>query len=390
MQSPAVEREPQSFDRVVSSMCTEPHPAAREAAERFLATNPGDPATYETVAELERTVVADLARLAEHPAFAAGSDGDHATADRYGYVTSGGTEANIQAVRAARERHRRDGDTRDRDEAGNHRSGEPNVVVPASAHFSFQKAASVLDVELREVPTHPIDGDPEQAGRVDLDALRAAVDEETALVVAVAGSTAYGRVDPVPDVAAVAGTVDAAVHVDAAWGGFYLPFTDHDWSFADAPVDTITIDPHKLGQAAVPAGGLISREPATLDSLAVATPYLETHAQATLTGTRSGAGVASARAAFDALYPDGYRAAQERATELAAWLASELTQRGYTVRPRDLPVVAVDLPESLVAQLREAGWRLSPTAAGEARVVCMPHVTRESLTALLADLDRLR
>lgn len=364
-------------------MCTEPHPAAREAAERFLATNPGDPATYETVAELEREVVADLARLAEHPAVddAEGAPTERVTDDTdtvesaYGYVTSGGTEANIQAVRAAREQTD---------------ANDPNVVVPASAHFSFQKAAAVLDVELREVPTHPVDGNPEQAGRVDLDALTAAVDEETAAVVAVAGSTEYGRVDPVPAVADAAQTVDAAVHVDAAWGGFALPFTDHDWSFADAPVDTITIDPHKLGQAAVPAGGLLAREPATLDSLAVDTPYLETHAQATLTGTRSGAGVASARAAFDALYPDGYRAAHERATELAAWLDTELRQRGYEVRPRDLPIVAVALPESLLAALREAGWKLSPTAAGEARVVCMPHVDRSALEAFLTDLDRLR
>ncbi|ERH12201.1 MAG: hypothetical protein J07HB67_01215 [halophilic archaeon J07HB67] len=100
--------------------------------------------------------------------------------------------------------------------------------------------------------------------------------------------------------------------------------------------------------------------------------------------------MASARAALDALYPDGYRDAHERADELAAWLGAELDGRGYTVRPRDLPVVAVDLPESLVSRLREAGWRLSPTAAGEARIVCMPHVTRESLTGLVADLDRLR
>ena len=381
MQPPVADRRPQSFDRVLSSMCTEPHPAAREAAERFLATNPGDPATYETVAELEREVVADLARLAEHPAVddtegtLTGDDATDTVESAYGYVTSGGTEANIQAVRAARELTD---------------ASDPSVVVPTSAHFSFQKAAAVLGVELREVPTHPVDGDPEQAGRVDLAALEAAVDEETAAVVAVAGSTAYGRVDPVPAVAEIAETVDAAVHVDAAWGGFALPFTDHDWSFADAPVDTITIDPHKLGQAAVPAGGLLARDPATLDSLAVDTPYLETHAQATLTGTRSGAGVASARAAFDALYPAGYRAAHERAGKLAAWLDTELRERGYTVRPRDLPIVAVALPESLLAALREAGWKLSPTAAGEARVVCMPHVDRSALEAFLADLDRLR
>ena len=42
--------QPQDFDRVLSSMCTDPHPVAREAANRFLATNPGDPATYQRVA----------------------------------------------------------------------------------------------------------------------------------------------------------------------------------------------------------------------------------------------------------------------------------------------------------------------------------------------------
>ena len=61
MQQP--EPEPQSFDRVLSSMCTEPHPAARAAAERFLATNPGDPATYETVAAAEARAVERLAAL---------------------------------------------------------------------------------------------------------------------------------------------------------------------------------------------------------------------------------------------------------------------------------------------------------------------------------------
>lgn len=38
-------------------MCTEPHPAAREAAERFLAANPSDPGTYEAVAELDDCAV---------------------------------------------------------------------------------------------------------------------------------------------------------------------------------------------------------------------------------------------------------------------------------------------------------------------------------------------
>ncbi|TKX57413.1 tyrosine decarboxylase MfnA [Halorubrum sp. SS7] len=358
------EPEPQSFDRVLSSMCTEPHPDARAAAERFLATNPGDPATYESVAELEARAVAGLATLADHPT----------PADAAGYVTSGGTEANIQAVRSARNRHR---------EAAGGGAGAVNVVAPESAHFSFTKAAALLDVELRTVP---LDG----AHRADTDAVAAAVDDATALVVGVAGSTEYGRVDPIPELAAIAGEAGARLHVDAAWGGFVLPFTDRGWSFADAPVDTLTIDPHKFGQAPVPAGGLLAREDAALDALAVDTPYLETRSQATLTGTRSGAGVAGAVAAMDALWPDGYREAAERAADNADWLAEGLADRGYDVVEPELPLVAADVPEPTFAALRDAGWKVSRTGAGELRVVCMPHVTRSTLRAFLDDLDRIR
>ena len=350
--------EPQSFDRVLSSMCTEPHPAAREAAERFLDSNPGDPATYEAVASLEDRAVEMLATLTEHPT----------PTDATGYVTSGGTEANIQAVRSARNRHD---------------ATEVNVVVPESGHFSFRKAAALLDVELRTVPV----GDDY---RVRTDAVAAAVDSETALVVGVAGSTEFGRVDPIPELGKIAREAGARMHVDAAWGGFVLPFTDRSWSFGDAAVDTLTIDPHKFGQAPVPAGGLLTRDAAALDALAVDTPYLETRSQATLTGTRSGAGVAGAVAAMEALWPDGYRDAAARASDNADWLADALADRGYDVVEPELPLVAAAVPEKKFDALREAGWKVSRTSDGELRIVCMPHVTRETLRAFLADLDQIR
>jgi tyrosine decarboxylase/aspartate 1-decarboxylase len=346
--------EPQDFERVLSSMCTEPHPAARRAAERFLATNPGDPETYRGVADLEDEVVAGLGELV-------GLD------DPAGYVATGGTEANVQAVRAARELV----------EAEN-----PNVVAPESAHFSFPKAADVLGVELRLAPLT-------EDYRADPAAMRAVADGDTVLVVGVAGTTEYGRVDPIPELGELAAEVGARLHVDAAWGGFLLPFTDHEWNFAHAPVDTLTIDPHKHGMAAIPSGGFLAREAETLESLAVETPYLESRSQATLTGTRSGAGVASAYAALDALWPDGYEAEYERATADAAWFAAELDERGYDPVEPELPLVSVDLPDREFRALREDGWRISRTAAGELRVVCMPHVERGTLRSFLGDLDAL-
>jgi tyrosine decarboxylase/aspartate 1-decarboxylase len=342
---------PQDFDRVLTSMCTEPHPEARRAAERFLATNPGDPGTYATVSELEDRAIEMLGTVTGLP-------------EPAGYITSGGTEANIQAVRIARNR----ADT-----------GDPNVVAPASAHFSFRKAAEVLGVELRTAPT--VDH------RADIEATKRLVDTDTVAVVGVAGSTEYGAVDPIPALAEVAADAGALCHVDAAWGGFYLPFTDHAWQFAHADIDTMTIDPHKAGRAAVPAGGLLARNRSLFDELAIDTPYLESASQVTLTGTRSGAGVASAVAAMEALWPAGYREQYDRAMANAEWVADALAVRGHEVFGPELPLVAANLSVPMTDELRDRGWRVSKTGADELRIVCMPHVTRSMLRSFVADLD---
>lgn len=346
-----MDRSPQSFETVLSSMCTPPHPHARRAAERFLATNPGDPGTFPAVAELESQAVSYLGEMT-------------GLSDPSGYIASGGTEANIQAVHMARSLAETD---------------TPNVVIPSSAHFSFHKAASLLDIELRVVST--------ETYLADVDAIAEAVDTDTALVVGVAGTTEYGRVDPIPALCDVASDVGARVHVDAAWGGFVLPFTDHQWHFDHAPIDSLTIDPHKLGQAAIPAGGLLVRTTDDLASLAVDTPYLHSDRQRTLLGTRSGAGVASTVAALKALWPEGYREEYERASELAQWFASELERRDIELVDPVLPIVSFDLPASVADNLRDRGWRISTTTAGEVRIVMMPHVTRSQLAAFLTDLD---
>ena len=343
--------QPQDFDRVLSSMCTPPHPAAREAAERFLTTNPGDPGTYETITALEHEAVEMLGEVT-------------GLADPAGYVTSGGTEANIQAVRIARNRADTD---------------SPNVVAPASAHFSFRKAAELLGVELRTAPLVEY--------RADVDGMAELIDDDTVCVVGVAGTTEYGYVDPIPAIADLASDAGALCHVDAAWGGFYLPFTDHDWHFGHADIDTLTIDPHKAGQAAIPAGGLVARDQTLFDDLAIDTPYLESTSQITLTGTRSGAGVASAVAAMDALWPRGYHEEYERAMDNAEWLAERLDSHGHDVVGPELPLVVADLSVPMTDELRDRGWRVSKTGNGELRVVCMPHVTRSMLRSFVADLD---
>lgn len=349
--------EPQSFDRVLSSMCTTTVPAAREAALQFLESNPGDPATFPVIDDLEQEAINYLGEIAEltKPA---------------GYITSGGTEANIQALRLAKKRY-------------NHETlNNPNVIVPETGHFSFAKAADLLDIEVQWMPT-------DTDYTVDVSAVHENLNDDTIAIVGIAGSTEYGRVDPIPSLGAIAARHDVLFHVDAAWGGFALPFTDHAWSFADAPVDTMTIDPHKLGRAPIPAGGLLVRSDQMLTSLATETPYLETTSQVTLTGTRSGAGVAGTTAALRALWPDGYEQMITEQQATASWLADQLRARDFEVIAPQLPLVPVKMEEKIVEQLRDRGWRISQTNGGPVRIVCMPHVDRPQLREFLTDLDAI-
>jgi tyrosine decarboxylase/aspartate 1-decarboxylase len=92
---------------------------------------------------------------------------------------------------------------------------------------------------------------------------------------------------------------------------------------------------------------------------------------------------------MEELWPDGYEAQYRRSQANAEWLAAEARARGADVVSPVLPIVSLDLPSDIVADLTDRGWRLSRTAADEARVVCMPHVTRPMLEAFLADLDDL-
>lgn len=254
--------------------------------------------------------------------------------------------------------------------------GGENVVAPESVHFSVHEAADLLDLELRTVPA------------VDLDGLTAAVDADTVRVVAVAGTTACGRVDPVPAVAEVAADVGrSATSTPLGWARG--PFTDHVRNFDDATVDTMTLDPHKLGPAAIPAGGLFVRDGSVASRRRRRDAVHWTAASAVAAGHRSGAGVASAAAAPDRLWPDGYRCRQRRIGATVDWLADELRERGYDVVDPEPSLLVVDLDREVVETLQAEGWRLATTAADELRVVRGPHLTRSVLRSFRADSDRV-
>jgi len=346
-----------SYDKVLSAMCTRPHPLAVKAHMQFIESNLGDYGLFSGTKEFEGKVVRMIGALL----------GD---ANACGYITTGGTESNIQALRTARNLSKK---------------ARPNMIVPASAHFSFDKVADILGIEIRKALL-------DSEFKVDIDSVGALIDDNTIALVGIAGSTEFGQVDPIDKLSKLALSNNLFLHVDAAFGGFVLPFLDkkYDFDFSIKGVTSITADPHKMGLSTIPAGGLLFREEACLLPLEIDTPYLTIRAQHSLTGTRSGAAVAAAYAVMTHLGREGYKKIVKRCISMTHSLVGGA--RGLGIKPLIEPVmniVALDVPnlDEVRKKLRDKGWNTSITRSPRAmRLIIMPHLSEDAVEMFISDL----
>ena len=344
----SVKEKDRGYRKVLSSMCTLPHPVAVRAMDLFIESNLGDPGLFEGAASLEALLVELLGSLMHLPGAC-------------GYATSGGTESNIQALRMAR----RNAGVR-----------SPNVVVPESAHFSFEKSCDILSLEMRVAPSS--DG-----YRMDADATTDLMDKNTVAVVGVAGTTEYGVVDPIAALADIALDKGTAFHVDAAFGGLVLPFLPDApvFDFQLEGVTSISVDPHKMGMSTIPVGCLLTRDPSMLCSLSVDTPYLTVKQEFTLAGTRSGGAVAGALAVIEHLGRDGFTDVVAECMANHCRLTDGMAALGYPViADPEVNVASFDCPKT------PEGWQVSRTRNGHMRIVCMPHITTTIIEEFLKDM----
>jgi len=348
-----------TYERVLSAMCTHPHEIAVAAHMQFIESNLGDFGLFPGTYDLENEIIAMMGELLNDPSV-------------HGYITTGGTESNIQALRAMRNARR---------------VPHPNVVVPQSAHFSFDKIADMLGIEIRKAAL-----DPEF--KVDMGSMGNLVDENTIGLVGIAGSTEFGQIDPIDELSELALEKGLFLHVDAAFGGFVIPFLKRSYAFDFAldGVTSIAVDPHKMGLSTIPSGGLLFRDHGHLLQLQTHTPYLTVDTQYSLTGTRSGAAVAATYAVMKHLGKEGYRRVIRQCMDLTEKLVSGAQEIG--IKPLIDPimnVVALDVPDAdSVRKIlrRDFGWQVSIIREPRAlRLVLMPHFTPENIELFLQDLD---
>jgi tyrosine decarboxylase/aspartate 1-decarboxylase len=350
--------------RILGSMCTCPHPVGVKAYYMFLESNLGDPGLFPGTKAMEDEVITMLGELLGKK-------------DVFGHIITGGTEANLMAMRAAR----------------NCRIVEnPEIIVPKSAHFSFKKAADILCLKLNKA-------DLNDDYRVKLTSVENLISDNTVAIVGVAGTTEMGKIDPIEELSDICLENNIYLHVDAAFGGYTIPFLKEagydlpKFDFSLQGVSSITIDPHKMGLVPIPTGGVLFRERKYLESMAVETPYLTENMQSTLVGTRSGAAAAATWALLKHLGKDGYQKIAVECMELTYFLADGIKKAGFElVTPPQLNIVAFRSKnisvDEIAHHLEDKRWAVSMASCPDSiRIIVMPHLKREHIEEFLVDLE---
>lgn len=315
----------------------------RTAFNRYFTENAlGGRRAFPSLRRMEDEVVAMALDLFNAPEAAAGA------------MTSGGTESIILAVKAARDHAR----AQRADPA--HRG---NIVLPVSAHPAFDKAALLMDLEIRRRPVAP-------DYRADPATLADAIDADTIMLVGSVPCFPYGVVDPLPALDDLARSRNVWLHVDACVGGYFAPFAQAlgrpipTFDFALPAVASLSADLHKFGFTPKPASTILYRDAARFAAQGFDLDVWPNgrFATATIVGTRPGGGVAAAWAVLTYLGRPGYLALAERLLAMRdAYVAGIESIPGLRmIGNPDLSIIAFgdparDIP-TLATFMQSRGW----------------------------------
>ncbi len=318
-----------------------------EAYCAYMSENGLGPLAFPSLAQMEQEVIGMALSILHGPEGATGA------------MTSGGTDSITMAVKTARDYAR----------ATKGHTGKANIVLPQSAHPAFDKAAMLMDIEVRRVPI-------KQDGSYEADpaAMGEACDAQSVMMVGSAPNFPHGIIDPIAALGEIAEAKGVWLHTDACVGGYFAPFARMNgvpvpaFDFDVPAVHSISADLHKYGYCAKGASTVLFRSKELYEHMPFETNNWNGAPMKTptLAGTRPGGAISAAWAVMNVLGEEGYREKQGLVCATRERAEAGFKQLGFEILGNPmLGLVAFRHPEhdsfQLYSEMYRKGWFTSIT-----------------------------
>ncbi len=300
-----------------------------------------------------------------------------------GYIATGGTEANIQAMWIYRNLYKRE---------FNAKQEEIVIICSEDSHYSMPKGANILNLDIAFIPVEFY------TRKIEEEQLNIVITEQKEkgkkyfIVVSNMATTMFGSVDNPELFATVlsAQQVEFKIHIDGAFGGFIYPFHKEETvvNFTNEHISSITIDAHKMLQAPYGTGVFLCKKGLMKNTLTKEAQYVN-GMDLTFVGSRGGA---NAIAIWMILFSYGFYGWYEKISILlmrTKWFCEQLDALDIKYyRHKRMNIVTIHaefIPDEIALK-----YDLVPdTHNGNhkwLKVVIMDHVELDDLMALIEEL----
>ena len=301
-----------------------------------------------------------------------------------GYVASGGTEANIQAIWILKRYYETEFGAKP-DEIG--------MLYSEDAHYSMPKASKLLSLKTY---VSKVDDDTRKVTQESItDCIQKAKAEGVKhfILIISMSTTMFGSVDDIDEITGWLDNLitDYKVHVDGAFGGYIYPFATESTSltFQNPKVNSFTLDGHKMLQSPYGTGIYLTRKGFMEYALTEEANYVKGK-DYTLVGSRSGANAIAIWMIMRTYGSDGWSAKIQRLLAKTTRLCNDLDERGITYF-RNPEMNIVTIRSRFVSHEIADKYMLVPDAHGEDvkwwKIVVMEHVKQGVIDSFLNDLD---
>lgn len=288
-----------------------------------------------------------------------------------GYVSAGGTEANIQAMWVYRNFFK---------ETKGLKNDEIVILTSEDSHYSVDKAANLLAVDIVKLKVDP---SSRQIVEEELEEVlqRLKKSGKKAIIVQLnMGTTMFGSIDDIDQLVPyfIRSEMDFKIHIDAAFGGFIYPFSkpDQPIHFQNPYVSSISLDAHKMLQAPYGTGVFLVKKGMIQYTQTASATYVK-GLDFTLSGSRSGANAVAVWMILKRYGSTGWANKVKDLIEMTDILSTEFESLGISFFRAEGMNIITFLNESVSEKLRSQYNIVSD--GKHSKIVVMPHVTKEKI-----------